>query len=74
MARKAEADMAKAIKAGRRVGPRSGYVKATFSLEPAQLAAVFGEAVKRMGASGAGRPDASAVVREALAAWLKGRK
>lgn len=74
MVRKQEANMANAIKAGRKVGRRSGYIKATFSIEPEQLAAVVSEARRRADTEGAIRADASAVVREALAAWIARRK
>jgi hypothetical protein len=76
MARKAEAAMAKAMKANpkSKIGPRSGFIKATFSLEPEQLAAVVGEAQRRAGAAGRIRADASEVVREALDAWIGKRK
>ena len=71
---KREADMAKAIKVSRKVGPKSGMVKATFSLEPEQLAALLAEAQRRAQERGAMRSDTSEVVRELMAAWMKGRR
>ncbi len=53
------------------VGPRSGFIKATFSIEPGQMEAVRLAAKKRADASGRFRPDASEIVREALALWMK---
>jgi hypothetical protein len=50
--------------------PRKGLVKTLVSLEPKQLKALRAEAMKRMKASGAGRMDASEVLREVLDAWL----
>ncbi len=67
---KAEGGMAEAMRTARKVGPRSGFVKATFSLEPEQLAGVVAEANRRAVERGAMRSDASEVVREALVAWL----
>ncbi|MGC3998089.1 MAG: hypothetical protein QM767_11600 [Anaeromyxobacter sp.] len=66
--------MAKAIKASGKVGPRSGFVKATFSLLPEQLAAVVTEAQDRAQERGVVRADASEVVREALEAWSKQKR
>jgi hypothetical protein len=57
----------------KRIGPRSGFVKAIFSVEPAQLQALRGEALRRAQAAGSIRPDVSELVREAVAAWLKTR-
>jgi hypothetical protein len=68
--RAAEDGMAEAMKASRKVGPRSGFVKATFSLEPEQLAGIVAEANRRALGRGAMRADASEVVREAIVAWL----
>lgn len=57
---------------GRPPGPRR--VPVLVRLEPRQAAAVRAEARRRQKASGAALPDVSAVVREALAAWMaKGR-
>lgn len=56
---------------GRQVGPRSGYVKATFSVEPDQLLALQEESFQR--AKGR-RPDMGEIVREVLAAWMKKRE
>ncbi len=58
---------------GRKVGPRSGLTRATFSIELEQLAALQVEATKRMRERGSLKPDASEVVREALEAWMKRR-
>jgi hypothetical protein len=57
--------------ASRKVGPRSGFVKATFSLAPEQLAELLKEAKARADRLGTFRPDASEVVRDVLAGWLK---
>jgi hypothetical protein len=51
--------------------PISGHVVTTVSLEPAQLQALRREAAKRARAEGRERPDVSAVVREAVEAWLR---
>jgi hypothetical protein len=72
MARKAGKAMDAA--AGRKVGPRSGLAKAMFSLRPDQIEAVQAEAKRRADAAGAFRADASAVVREAIDAWMKRRR
>lgn len=58
----------------RKVGPRSGLTRATFSIELEQLAALQAEAMKRAQDRGSLKPDASEVVREALAAWLGKRR
>jgi carbamoylphosphate synthase large subunit len=71
---KVEGGMAEAMRATRKVGARSGFVKATFSLDPEQLAGVVAEANRRALARGAMRSDASEVVREAIVAWLGRRK
>lgn len=55
---------------GRKVGPRSGYVKATFSLTPSQLQMLLTEAKGRAERAGRFRPDASELVREVLDAWI----
>lgn len=73
MAKGKESAMGKAIREGRKVGPRSGFVKATFSLEPEQLAGVVAEASRRATERGAMRSDASEVVREAIDEWRKRR-
>ena len=66
---------AKAAKKGAwRIGKRTGFTKATFSIEREQLAALVAEARKRADAAGVIRADASEVVREALAAWMKARR
>jgi hypothetical protein len=57
----------------RKVGPRSGLTRVTFSLELEQLAALQTEAMKRAQERGSLKPDASEVLREALAAWMKRR-
>jgi hypothetical protein len=67
-----EMSMTAALKA--KAAPRSGLVRVTMYLEPEQLAALVAEAQKRAAATGKVRADASAVAREALAAWLKRRK
>jgi hypothetical protein len=68
------ADMAEALRASGKIGPRSGFVKATFSITPEQLAAVVTEAQRRAQERGVIRADASAVVREALDAWAKRKR
>jgi hypothetical protein len=76
MAKKASSSMAQALRARGKIGKRSGFVKATFSVEPEQLASVVTEAQRRAQERGVIRADASAVVREALDAWIakRGRK
>ncbi len=59
--------------ASRKVGPRSGFTAATFYIPPAQLDALHAEARSRAEKVGRFRADASAVLREVLDAWLKGR-
>jgi hypothetical protein len=54
----------------KRVGPRSGFVKAIFSVEPEQLTAIRAEAMRRAQEAGSIRPDVSAIVRDALTQWL----
>ena len=44
--------------------------RAVVYLEPEQLRALRVEAAKRVQAAGTGRIDASAVVREIVAAWM----
>lgn len=56
---------------GRKVGPRSGFLKVTLSLRPEQLTALVGAARRRADERGAIRADASEVAREAIDAWLK---
>lgn len=68
-ARKAKASAGPA----RKVGPRSGLTRATFSVEVEQLEALQVEAMKRAQERGSLKPDASEVVREALTAWMKRR-
>lgn len=55
--------------------PRSplyrGFAKVTFSIRPDQLAGLRTEARRRADLAGSYRSDASAIVREALDAWLK---
>ncbi len=55
---------------GPKVGPRSGYTKAIYSLEPGQVEALRAEAIRRTDPSRSGRPDASVLVREAVREWL----
>lgn len=75
MARKAaSSNMAQALKASPKIGPRSGFLKATFSVTPEQLAAVVTEAQRRAQDRGVVRADASAVVREALDTWMKRKR
>jgi anti-sigma28 factor (negative regulator of flagellin synthesis) len=57
----------------RKVGKRSGLVRVMFSIEPAQLAALQVEALRRAKERGSFKPDASEIAREALAAWMKRR-
>lgn len=54
--------------------PTKGLIKGAWSLAPAHVEALRAEAMKRAAASGAGRLDASEVLREVLDAWLKRRK
>ena len=54
--------------------PPAGHVVTTVSLEPAQLQALRREAAKRARAEGRERPDVSAIVREAVEAWLAASK
>lgn len=62
------------VRKGPRVSPRSGFVKVLVSIEPDQHEALKAEAMRRAAARGTLRPDASELVREALAAYLKRRK
>ncbi|WP_242344596.1 hypothetical protein [Anaeromyxobacter terrae] len=50
--------------------PPTGHVVTTVSLEPAQLQALKAQAKKRAAAEGRTRPDVSALIREAVEAWL----
>jgi hypothetical protein len=54
--------------------PTKDLVKGQWSLAPAHVEALRAEAMKRAAARGAGRLDASEVLREVLDAWLKRRK
>ncbi len=63
-----------AAKKGWRDVPTKDLVKGQWSLAPAHVEALRAEAMKRAAASGAGRLDASEVLREVLDAWLKRRK
>jgi len=58
----------------RKVGARSGLARATFSIELEQLAALQAEAMRRAQERGSLKPDASEVLREALAAWMSKRR
>jgi hypothetical protein len=56
---------------GKPVNPRAkGLEKVTFRLEPAQIAALKAEALRRATRSGSLKADASELVREAIKAWL----
>lgn len=51
--------------------PRAkGLKPVVVRLEPAQIAALKAEALRRANERGSMKPDASELVREALAAWL----
>ena len=50
-----------------------GNVKAIFTITPEQDKALREEAFRRAMESGSRKPDASAVLREALDAWLRKR-
>ncbi len=65
---KAESEMARAW-----ARTKGGMTKALFTITPEQEAELRAEAFKRATARGSGRPDASEVVREILAAWMKKR-
>jgi hypothetical protein len=54
-------------------GKKKGFSKATFSMDPEQLVGLRREAARRMVERGAGRVDASELVREAVGAWLRKR-
>lgn len=61
-------------KPGNRPNPRKkGLEKVMFRLEPEQLQALRREAIKLAAKRGSMKPDASELVREALAAWLRRR-
>ncbi|HYG70113.1 MAG TPA: hypothetical protein VD838_20730 [Anaeromyxobacteraceae bacterium] len=70
----AAARKAKPATPTRKVGPRSGLTRATFSIELEQLAALQAEAMKRAQERGSLKPDASEVVREAIASWMARRR
>ncbi len=54
--------------------PRAkGLKPVVVRLEPAQVAALKAEALRRAKERGSMKPDASELVREALAAWLRKR-
>lgn len=56
------------------LNPRAkGLKPVVVRLEPAQLAALKREALRRAAERGSGQLDQSEIVREALAAWLKRR-
>jgi hypothetical protein len=65
--------IAKALKASGKVGPRSGLVRMVVYVRPEQLGAVVAEAQRRSQEKGVVRADSSAVVREALDAWIAKR-
>lgn len=51
-----------------------GNVKALFTIAPEHEKALREEAFRRAAAAGSRKPDASAVLREVLDAWLRRRK
>jgi hypothetical protein len=54
--------------------PRAkGLKPVVVRLEPAQIAALKAEALRRANERGSMKPDASELVREALALWLRRR-
>ncbi len=66
--------MAKGKEPRRPGRPALGRVKLMVSLEPGQVTALRREALRRASAAVSARPDVSALVREAIVAWLaKGR-
>lgn len=68
------ADILGAMATKSRTPPPEGKLeKATFSLSPRHLQALRAEAIKRMQERGAGRLDASEVLREVLDAWMAKR-
>lgn len=56
--------------AQRKVGPRSGLIKVMISVKPEQFARIQAEAFHRAQAAGSLKTDASALIREAIDAWL----
>jgi hypothetical protein len=59
----------------KRIGrPPEGRVKILISVEPAQLTALRREAFARATAEDRGRPDVSALIRDAIDAWIARRK
>jgi hypothetical protein len=71
VAKKIEVEEGEAERRGPRGSPLwKGMGKGTFSLTSDQLKALRAEALRRAAEAGSGRPDASALVREALDAWL----
>ena len=50
---------------------KKGLQRVLFSIEPGQAKALRLEAFRRAAARGSGKPDASELVREAIADWLK---
>ncbi len=67
--------MAGRTKAKRTTGgrPATGRVKVLVSIEPAQLAALRGEAFRRAAAQPRARPDVGEVVRELVSEWMAKR-
>ncbi len=53
---------------------KGGNVKALFTITPKQERALRDEAFERARAAGSAKPDASAVLREVLDAWLARRR
>jgi hypothetical protein len=53
--------------------PAEGRERFIVSFDPKQLVELRREAFRRATAAGSARPDVSAVVREAVAAWLERR-
>jgi hypothetical protein len=66
--------IARAVKASGKVGPRSGLVRMVVYVTPEHLGAVVDEGQRRAREAGRVRADASEVVREALDAWIGRRK
>ncbi len=63
------------VRSGRMRRTKAGHVVKPFAITDAQWAALRRAAFKRAETSGFGRPDASAVLREILDAWIaKGKK
>lgn len=66
--------MAKKTVPEKPVNPRAkGLKPVVVRLEPAQIQALKAEALRRATDRGSMKPDASELVREALAAWMKRR-